>query len=322
MNNKIIIYLLFIGFMFIGSFGGIIFYYNTSVNVLQEQTNEYFDAIAHSRAHHIETFLEEQKEKILIISELGLIEESLEFGLFDELDDELDEIIMSNDDFLEIFILNEEGVIMASTSKEFVGDDKSDDLYFISAKEKAYIKDFYYSETIKKKLITISAPIIHDEENKFIGVLVIRIETEKINEIITDRTGLGETGEVYLINKEGYMVSPARFLPEEETFLKQKVDTENAIECLQDLKAGTREKEDEKEDLFIFENYHGEKVIGVDIPIHETQWCLLAEINEREAIGLLRNELIKSGLLILIGISVLIGVFVLVINRFLLEAGK
>ncbi len=322
MNKKIIVYLLFIGFMFIGSFVGIILYYNTSVNVLKEQTNEYFGSIAQSRAHHIDTFLSEDKNKIKIIAQRDSISNSLEnLENLEELDEELKEILeISEAGIYEVFVLDKNGKIIASTDESNIGLDKSNDDYFVNGKEEAYIKDAYYSETTGINSIAYSSPVFDDETKRFMGVVVMRTDLIGINEITEDKTGLGKTGEIYLINLEGYAITHLLF--EEDSFLKQKVESVNAIECLNDLELGIEEGEDIKEELFIFENYRGAMVLGVDVPIHETQWCLLAEINERESIGLLKTELITSGLLVLIGISVFIGVFILILNKFLLGGKK
>ena len=55
-----------------------------------------------------------------------------------------------------------------------IGKDKSNDDYFIYGKDKTYVKDAYFSETTRKNLIAISAPIQHPETKKVLGVLVAR----------------------------------------------------------------------------------------------------------------------------------------------------
>jgi hypothetical protein len=74
-------------------------------------------------------------------------------------------------------------------------------------------------------VFSISAPIVVNGE--FAGILIINIEAqEELYEITTDRTGLGKTGEIYLINKEGYMITPSRFV--DDTFLKVKADSKKS----------------------------------------------------------------------------------------------
>ena len=72
------------------------------------------------------------------------------------------------------------------------------------------------------------------QTGKFLGVVSSTMTFEMINEITTDRTGLGETGEIYLINRHGYMITPARF--KKDSFLSTKVDNENVRQCFEDYK--------------------------------------------------------------------------------------
>lgn len=326
MKIKIIIYLLFIGFMFIGSFGGIIFYYNTSINVLQEQINEYLGAIAQSRERHVHDFLEQEKENLNVLTRdhhfpdllLGLTERS---PLYRQFNLEHYEEVLENakrESYYEIFILDNKGMVISSSDKNNIGLDKSNDDYFLNAKEVSYVKDAHYFEAAGKNSIAVSAPIKHEETNELLGVIVARIETTFLNNITTDRTGLGETGEIYLINKDIYMITPSRFLPKELTFLKQKVDSVNSRDCFIHVHEFEEEGYFRHEETYVFEDYRGVEVLGTHVYIPEMDWCLLVEIDEREAVGVLRDELIKSGLLVLISISILVGIFVVVLNRFLL----
>lgn len=52
--------------------------------------------------------------------------------------------------------------------------------------------------------------------------------------------------------------------------------------------------------------------------VGETDWGLVAKIDKRESVGLLRIESIKISLLILIGITIFISLFILILNRFVL----
>lgn len=56
----------------------------------------------------------------------------------------------------------------------------------------------------------ISYPI-KDDKGEIAAVLAIQVPDALINEIMTDRTGLGETGEAYLVGDDRYMRSDSRF---------------------------------------------------------------------------------------------------------------
>ncbi len=326
MKTSILIFMLFVGFMVIGSFGGIYFNYIGSKQVLIEEVNFHLETTVQSRANHINDFLEREKESLEVLARdhhfsdllLGLTERS---PLYGELNfDHYEEVLGSvkHEGYYEIFVLDENGKVVTTSNPEGeFGKDFSKDVLFFEAKEKTYIKDAFYDEEFGKNSIAISAPIKHKETNEFLGVIVARIEIDLLNSIVLDRVGLGETGEIYLINSEGYMITPSRFLGNEYTFLKLQVDTVNSINCLRMIGMEITEHMGH-EPVNVFEDYRGVEVLGTHSYIPEMQWCLLAEIDESEALGNLRNKLLKTAFIVLIVIIVVMMVFIL-LSGYLIE---
>ena len=135
-----------------------------------------------------------------------------------------------------------------------------------------------------------------------------------MNEIIADKTGLGETGEIYIINKEGYAITPLLF--KKDTFLKFKVDSEIARNCLamlDGLKEGEvlmhiKHEHVGHEASFVYADYRGTDVLGSHYLSHEINWCVLAKIDEAEALASSEELLKFSAMRVLI---VLLVFFVL-----------
>ena len=157
-----------------------------------------------------------------------------------------------------VFVLNKAGIVIASSQKDDIGTDKSSDLYFLAGKQTVHIKDAYLSSFEKTPTIAFSAPVFGEEDTVFLGVVVIKVSMKALNKIVADRTGLGETGEIYLINKGGYMITPSRF--KNDTFLKQTVDTEKIRACFEDIAHLGTEKQKDK--AFLYKNYLGSAVLG------------------------------------------------------------
>ena len=170
-----------------------ILFYTYSKDSIEQGVYAHLETTAHSRADHIKSFLEEQKEKI----ETAATHQELSI-------EELKTIADINDEFYELFVLDSKGKIIASSDESKIGLDRSNKDYFISAKEETYMGDIYFSETTGKNSFIVSTP--HAS-----GILAARIDLLVLNEITEDKTGLGEAGEIYLINKQGYMISPSRF---------------------------------------------------------------------------------------------------------------
>lgn len=256
-----------------------------SKDIIEHQIYNHLETTVQSRAHHIEAFLDKGKKITLQLSESVVIERLLLLNKTDKsynkrLNDVITRLKNSaniNKEIYDIFVLDLNGVVIASNIEQRHGLDRSNDPYFINAKKRVYVKDVYYSRYFGvQPSLAISAPIFQDVANILVGVVVIRIRLDYLNDITTDRTGLGETGEIYLINKNGYMITPSRFI--DDTFLKQKVDTENARNCL----AHKEKRHIRHKEIIIFNDYRGVKVLGTHIFIREMEWGLLAEISEKE----------------------------------------
>ena len=109
---------------------------------------------------------------------------------------------------------------------------------------------------------------------------VIISKANSLFEIFSDYTGMGETGELYLIDKDGYMITPPRF--EGPTGFKHKVDTQEANLCLREHTQEGLPKEMEEIPI-IYVDYRGVNVLGTHAYIPEMEWCMLTEIGEAEA---------------------------------------
>jgi len=245
----------------LGSVVGGIMNYSDFKDVLTDEIYAHLETTTQTKADHILGFLDGKKATIEIVATHQELSK-----------EELEEIMSIDNEIYELFILDFNGKIIAGSDELQIGKDKSTDDYFINSKNQTYIKDAYYSETIKKKLFTISTPHAG-------GVLVARIGLEELGEITKDRSGLGETGEVYLINKKRKLLTPSRFF--ENNIMVQNVDTLNAENCLEH----TGKEHQGHEAVEVYLDYRGENVIGTHVYLPEMQWCLLAEIDEAEVLN-------------------------------------
>lgn len=149
----------------------------------------------------------------------------------------------------------------------------------------------------------IAAPVYNS--SKLIGVVISEVNIDQIDEIMQESTGLGETGETYLVGQDYLMRSDSRF-SEESTILKQKVETENARNCFLDANLPEERDEVESHKVNISINYRGVSILGAHVYLPELKMALLAEIDESEALAPL-NELLLISLLI--GLVLIILIF-------------
>jgi methyl-accepting chemotaxis protein len=254
-------------------------------DMVEKNVCDHLLTAAESREKHIETYLNGEKEAIKQLSESIVIERFLltgkddpdYSGKYDDVMRRLKHTVAANEYVYGVFVLDKNGTIIASSEEIDIGKDKSDDPYFIGGKEGVFIKDAYTSRNRKVDSITFSAPVFDKEGAVFLGVVIMRVSIKELNEIMTDRTGIGETCEIFLMNKDGYMITPSRFL--NDTFLKQKVDTFHSGSEPEDVRyLGGCESE-----VIICKSYTGAEVLKVQTHIPEMGWTLVAEMSTEEA---------------------------------------
>jgi len=264
-------------------------FYVVARNNLENAIDNDLDGIAQSRAQHVQTYLEMLKASVMQLSKSVVLEDLLHALKENPKDNNkealhtaikrLERTKEANPAISEFLLIDANGKVVASNNIDNIGQDKSTDTLFIIGQKQVNIKDVYYSDISKEPLIAVSCPFLDSNTNELLGVLAARIKLTELDEILTERTGLGKTGEVYIVNKYGYMITPSRFLT--GTFLKQRVDSDNFRSALSHK--GSYLHTAQEPNVLICLDYRGIKVLGSRAYIPQMQWVLLAEMDLSEA---------------------------------------
>lgn len=246
---------------------------------------EDFRAIAESRKLHVRTFMETIKGRTTNFSSDGFIRSTLEkitaeSDVAGETVNNLNKHLVVNkkplDRFLRaIFITNMQGRVVASTDEKLIGMDMSDCEEFEHGVHCGYgvacVSKPHYSPHLDANGLFVSSAVLDIIGVKTIGVLVNVYNLDCLGEVTASRAGIGETGEVYLVNRDKLMITASRFI--KHAPLKLTVDTQPVRAFL----------EDNKEITGIYRDYKDVSVAGVSMIIPEYDWVLLAEVHESEA---------------------------------------
>ncbi|MCK5341800.1 MAG: HAMP domain-containing protein, partial [Candidatus Heimdallarchaeota archaeon] len=190
------------------------------------------------------------------------------------------------------------------------GFDLSTDSIFIKGNEGTYIGKIHRSLYTDNLVLSISTPIL--VRDIFSGILIINFDMEKrLYEILINRTGLGETGIIYLVNKDGYMINPSSFT--DKTLSEKKMSSEQInLFLLEHIEEGLLPEMEEIPT--IYSNYNGIKVLGTHYYIPEMQWGLIAEFDVGEAY---KSVYIQTAVLITIFsiLFIVITIVTIIISR-------
>jgi len=197
--------------------------------------------------------------------------------------------------FEDVKIIGKNGQIFFSLGRTEKDNFKNDPLF-----QKGIQSSFVDFEPFQnsKKMIVVSPIFAEDSKigDEAIGVVISRMRTAAIDNILLNRSGLGESGEIYIVNDNFLMLSESRFM--ENTIFTKEVDTIAVQKCF-------------NEGI----DYEGLYPDYREIPIYGSSYCaddlgfvLLAEIDEAETIQpilTLQERIFETGLLIITGMAII-----------------
>jgi len=221
----------------------------------------------------------------------------------DEITQALTDFVKQSPDYELIFILGPDGKSLASSDGR-VSDLSSRAFFKQSMSGKPVINGPLLSKNTKKILLGFSHPIINN--NSIIGVIYALAPIENLSSRFA-YSAPGMTGEVYIINSDGYLVTPSRFDDELKKmgFIKESSVLELRIDSFAEKQIrnginGTSE----------YRNYLGNSVLGTYALLSEPDWGLIVEQGTDEAF-----TQIKTGAFILL-LSIIILILITLILIF------
>jgi len=191
-------------------------------------------------------------------------------------------LFVNMQDFSDIALLSSKGgEVVVSSRLENVGDFRVSDTYFIEGLKGPYIQEIYLSPVTFKPTITVASPV-YDQSGHSMGVLAANLDMDRLDDIILERSGLGKTGESYLVDSTNTFVAGEGFGRAEFPRGAHSAGISKAL----DGQSGTG----------LYRNYAGVPVIGAFKWVKSRQLAIMAEIHQSEAFAPARNLAIYIGI--------------------------
>jgi len=133
--------------------------------------------------------------------------------------------------------------------------------------------DLTWCEEAKDFIFMAAAPV-YDLTNKLLGTVIVEVPYSRIDIILAQRDGLGDTGEIYIVGEDHFMRSKSRFISQ-NTILKLEINTEATKDA---LRGNT--------DVQVVKDYRNIPVLSAYTPLEnlrDVTWVLLVEIDIKEA---------------------------------------
>jgi methyl-accepting chemotaxis protein len=209
--------------------------------------------------------------------------------------------------FYDIFVIDSKGNILQTIAKEddlgtnlISGKYKDTSLARVFAKGliEPAISDIEFYAPSKEKISAFFAVPVKDDDGNVLGVLASQITMTDIDEIMQERSGLGETGETVLVGQNLFMRSNSRF-SKDPTTLKGKIEVEAPRRAL----AGSTGA------MWLLD-YRNVPVCNAYAPldIPGLKWVIVSKMDEEELLA----PVYKFRFLLLIGLGILAALIFLV----------
>jgi len=282
-------------------------------NVVRRQTESTLRVAANLTEATILEFLEYLKSRTLDVADDFYIQDALvAHRLGKELNRDLSVSRSHIPESQELFVLSNAGRVIASSEAASIGRDDSATDYFRDGRERVHVGDIV-RDTAGRPQWIVAAPIVDRRSGARLAVLANRLDPHALSGFTTGRKlrefGVrdeslrrGRTGELYLVNRDGFMITESRFI--DHTLLETRVAT-------LPVRVATG---DRSQVLGDYTDYRGVPVTGASAIIPPLGWVVVAELDRAEAVRPIRR--LQLGLALL-GIAVVPAVaFVgLVIHR-------
>ena len=292
---------------------------------LQDVLIRNLDGIGHKQAELVTYWTHERMKNVRVVANNPLMSKCAKIKKEDK--DYSDiiqylEVLKNEYGFKGVLVSNDKGIVTIATADEGVATDISEADYFKQAIQgNTFVSSIIPSEIplvnelgekeIGVPTMFVSTPL-KDRDGIIIGVVSLRIDVNALNELMLSLK-LGKTGETYLVNKDGVMITESRFV----THLKEMGLVKKR--CALELKLINREKGELTKgvqqcvagnngfDAKGYKDYSGITVLGVWRWLPEFNWGVIAEIDRDEGYGAAYNlNYIVSSVLLVIAFPIVI----------------
>lgn len=303
LTTKIANYFLLLALVTVGIVGGVAYF--RARKALQQAAFDRLNVAATLKEEEISRWFEDQQRDFLLFTQIPDVAANLEILLnsnsklerktaYNVLAPYLRRVSQIKPSLREIFILDRSSKIVLSTNKTREGNYEI--LANITYVEKVetganFAPIFYVSPETRKPAITLAKPFPNRQ-----GMMLVDLDLGRIDRIVREKTGLGESGEAYLV---GSLISKNSFIAgkSQSTASFAEGISSPGIDAAMSGMSG----------YGLYRNYENSPVLGVYRWLNEQDIALLVEIDRAEAFAPARQ---LASAIILVGLVSVLGLLI------------
>ncbi|MBD1997496.1 response regulator [Leptolyngbya sp. FACHB-541] len=299
-TNRVSSSFLLLSLVTVGVVGGVAF--TRAREALKQATFNQLNVTANLKEEEMSRWFEDQQRDVLLMTQVPNIQDDLGILLsersdanytaaHEELSDYLTKFVQLKPSLLEVSILDSSNRIVLSTNRSREGRyEVLASVTYLDHVEPGNTFDpiFYVSSTTGKPSVTLAAPL-RDELGTRRGLILAHLNLDRIDQIVRERTGLGRSGETYLV---GSFSSETMFISREQSRSQTVLPeiSSHGIDAAMHGISGSG----------LYSNYVGVSVIGVYRWLNDRDIALLVEMEQNEAFAPARQ---LAGTIMLVGLA-------------------
>jgi len=203
--------------------------------------------------------------------------------------------------FADLLILDENGEAYLCVDKKHEGMLRTSSEYFIKGKKAFFMDTLGYDLSKSRPTVMISAPLL-DTEGSLRAVFAGEVDLTSMSVLMTERSGLGKTGETYLISSHNFALTELRKNTERGS--QRFIYTQAVKSCLDEKPANVISGLE-------YTDYAGSAALGAYTYLAERGIGIVAKIDEEEAHAYVRE--LRNRILIVASIIAAISLVVAVL---------
>ena len=283
--------------------------YWRATNDLTASVYERLDAVAGLKADALDRWIDEQSRNVVFVGVMpGVGDDGRVFldpagppaarqAAEERLRQVLATVVSQTADAEEILILDLDGTIRMSTLADHEGLSLADEGFFVTGSSHTNVQNAYRSDLTGRPTITVATPLFdHDGKGQRVAVIAANLSLQRVDRIVLERTGLGATGQAYLVGTDG--------VPIQGTGGDSDPLDSTAVDAIIAGQSGRG----------LYTDPDGTPVIGVYSWIEDRNAGLIAEMSQDEAFGSARQLAIVIGIVGL-GSAILLAAGIWVVAR-------
>jgi HAMP domain-containing protein len=187
----------------------------------------------------------------------------------DALAERFGQILAQTGRLQEIFLMDPRGVVVAASDPERLNRRYNEQEFFLQGKSSLFVSQPFYFQDTGEMSIFVTRPILN-EKGQAIGVLAGRANMRYLTQVVSARTGLGNTGKSLLVSGDHYLLNGV--IAGTPTL---QINTAAATEAIASKGSAS----------LLYHDQDNIPVVGVYTWIPELQVAVITELDQSEAFG-------------------------------------